>query len=193
MNLVEKMPNYYHQSEEVCAIEKAFGQAVDHALSDLEELLEQCFVDTATWALPLWEESVGIESEKEKDISYRRTRILSKLRGGGTITKAMLKNTIESFCNGEVDILEYPAEHRFEVKFLSTIGVPPNLSDVTQAIEEIKPAHLEYSYLILFVLHEELIQFTHHQLAEKTHEQIRNEAVTNDGNRTLAPKKTRTR
>ena len=75
------------------------------------------------------------------------------------------------------------------MKFLSTIGVPPNLSDVTQAIEETKPAHLEYSYLILFVLHEELIQFTHHQLTEKTHEQIRNEAVTNDGNRTLAPQK----
>ncbi|HIT53134.1 MAG TPA: DUF2313 domain-containing protein [Candidatus Fimivicinus intestinavium] len=193
MNLLEKMPEYYRVSKEVCGIEAAFGKAADNALSALEELMAQCFVNTADWALPLWEKSVGVAPEEGKDIIYRRTRILSKLRGGGTSTKEMLKNTIESFYNGEVDILEYPTEYRFEVKFLSTIGIPPNLSDVTQAIEEAKPAHLAYSYIITFVLQEELMQFTHSQLAGKSHEQIRNEAVTNDGNRVFAPSETRPR
>lgn len=187
MSLIEKMPEYYQECVEIRELQAAFDAEINRALNAWEDLLAQCFVDTATWAMPLWEKIVGIQPEEGKNIAYRRTRILSKLRGGGTATKAMMKNTIESFYNGEVDIIEYPEEYRFEVKFLSTIGIPPNLSDVTQAIEEIKPAHLSYDYIITFVTHGELKHFTHGQLAEKTHEQIRNEAVTNDGNRALTP------
>lgn len=187
MSLIEKMPEYYQECAEIRELQAAFDAEINRALNAWDDLLAQCFVDTATWSLPLWEKIVGIQPEESKNIAYRRTRILSKLRGGGTATKAMMKNAIESFYNGEVDIIEYPGEYRFEVKFLSTIGIPPNLSDVTQAIEEIKPAHLSYDYIITFVTHGELKHFTHGQLAEKTHEQIRNEAVTNDGNRALTP------
>lgn len=177
MSLIEKMPEYYQECAEIRELQAAFDTETNRALNTWDDLLAQCFVDTATWSLPLWEKIVGIQPEESKNIAYRRTRILSKLRGGGTATKAMMKNSIESFYNGEVDIIEYPEECRFEVKFLSTIGIPPNLGDVTQVIEEIKPAHLSYDYIIAFVTHGELEHFTHGQLAEKTHEQIRNEAV----------------
>lgn len=187
MSLIEKMPEYYQECAEIRELQAAFDAEINRALNAWDDLLAQCFVDTATWSLPLWEKTVGIQPEESKNIAYRRTRILSKLRSGGDATKAMVKNAIESFYNGEVDIIEYPEEYRFEVKFLSTIGIPPNLSDVTQAIEEIKPAHLSYDYIVTFITHGELKHFTHGQLAEKTHEQIRNEAVTNDGNRALTP------
>ena len=62
----------------------------------------------------------------------------------------MLQNVAESFSNGAVEIIEYPAESRFEVKFVGTIGVPPNMDDLTAAIEDIKPAHLAYKYIIRY-------------------------------------------
>ena len=76
----------------------------------------------------------------------------------------MIQNVAESFSNGAVDVLEYPAEYRFEIKFTGTLGIPPNLDDLSAALEEIKPAHLAYDYIILYR--------TWGELEEKTWDEI---------------------
>jgi hypothetical protein len=102
---------------------------------------------------------------------------MSKLRGAGTTTKAMIQNVAESFSNGEVTILEYNFECRFEVKFVGTIGVPPNMDDLTVAIEEIKPAHLTYSYVYIYNTYGDLHRLTYGELERYTYDQLRNEVM----------------
>ena len=51
------------------------------------------------------------------------------------------------------------------------------MDDLTEAIEDIKPAHLAYSYVYIFVLYKELKPYTHAQLSKYTHEEIRNGAM----------------
>ena len=140
-------------------------------------LLEQLNVTTATWGLEAWERALGIAVDVGRPVEYRRTRVMSKLRGQGTTTVAMIKNVAESFSNGAVEVVEHPEEYRFDIKFVGTVGIPPNLDDLTAAIAEIKPAHLAYDYIILFRTHAELSGRRHGELAGYTHDQLRNEVM----------------
>lgn len=173
MDLIGLLPDYYQNSVEVVDLQGAIQPAAAAAQTARNDMIAQLNVETATYGLDTWEAALGLKTDASKSYEYRRTRILSKLRGAGTTTIAMLKNVSESFSDGAADILEYPAEYRFEIKFAGTWGVPPNMEDLTAAIEEIKPAHLVYAFIYLFRTHGQLAAYTNAQLAAYTHAQLR--------------------
>lgn len=178
MGLIDLLPAYYKSSSQVIELQGAFEHWTDVIKIAKDDLLSQMNIESATWGLEIWEKALGIETDVSKPYEFRRTRILSKLRGAGTTTKEMIQNVSESFSNGEVTILEYAGESRFEVKFTGTIGMPPNMDDLTVAIEEIKPAHLGYSYVFIYRLHSQLSTYTHAKLSDYTHEELRSGEVT---------------
>ena len=103
------------------------------------------------------EEDVGLVPDTSADIETRRGRVLSKLRGTGTVTKTMMKNVAASFVNGDIEIIEYPSEYCFAVKFTSKTGVPYNITDIQAMIEEIKPAHLAVKYIFTYRLWQDIL------------------------------------
>lgn len=130
-------------------IENQELNAIENAIDDI---LDQCFIDTATWGLKYWEQFLGIPVDENKPTEYRRSVIKSKIRGTGTITVNLIKTVAESYSNGEVEINENVAPYTFEVKFVGTRGIPPNLDDLKAAIEQIKPAHLAATYTFTFTV-----------------------------------------
>jgi len=173
MSLIDLLPADYKNSKQVVELQGAFEYWTDALKAARDDLFAQLNVESATWGLALWEKALGLQTDVTKPYDYRRTRIMSKLRGSGTTTTAMIQNVAESFSNGEVTIIEYNNENRFEVKFTGTIGMPPNMDDLTAAIEEIKPAHLAYSYVYIYRTNSELAVYTHRQLAAYTHGTLR--------------------
>lgn len=168
MALIDLLPPNYKSSSEVIELQGAFEHWTEALKIAKEDLFLQINVSSATWGLNLWEKALGIEIDVCKPLEYRRTRIMSKLRGAGTTTKGMIQNVAESFSNGQVTILEYNNESRFEIKFTGTFGIPPNMDDLTAAIEEIKPAHLAYSYVYIFRTNGQLKPYTNAQLQAYT-------------------------
>jgi hypothetical protein len=73
---------------------------------DIEDLRDQCFVDTATWGLDLWEGFLGIEVDHNKSYESRRENIKAKLRGIGTLTKELIESVANSYSNGAVEVRE---------------------------------------------------------------------------------------
>lgn len=104
------------------------------------------------------ERDVGITPELSADIETRRGRVMSKLRGTGTVTKTMMKNVAASFVNGDIEIIEYPSEYCFSVKFTSRTGIPYNITDIQNMIEEIKPAHLAVEYIFTYRLWQDVTE-----------------------------------
>jgi uncharacterized protein YmfQ (DUF2313 family) len=149
------------------------GSELDDVSAAAADILSQCFIDSATWGLKNWETFLGIPIDESKQYDYRQSVIKSKIRGVGTVTVSLIKNVAESFSNGEVTIAEYNSESRFEIKFTGTLGTPPNMGDLSSAIEEIKPAHLSYSYVYIYRRHSQLSLYTHAQLSAYTHETLR--------------------
>lgn len=150
-NLIGYMPPHYGNSNIMQDIQKSAAIEIGKTRYSKEELFKQFFIDTATWGLSaIWEKPLGIE-DLNKSIEERREIVKAKLRGFGTISKKMLKNTAEAFSGGECDVIEHPGQYTFTIKFVGVKGVPQNMNSFKEMIEAIKPAHLaykfEYSYL----------------------------------------------
>lgn len=146
------VPDYLKEAQSYKVILEAEGPELDNIETSLDDVLKQLYVETATEeGLTRWEEFVGLSSYAGKPLDQRRSRIISKLRGMGTVTVAMIQNVAESYVYGHVTVTEHPETYSFTIKFVDPYGIPPNLDDVKAAIEEIKPAHLgvvyEFSYM----------------------------------------------
>lgn len=146
---------------------------VDGINNSIRGIIDQCFVDTATWGLDYWESFLGIVTDHAKDEAYRRTVIKAKIRGSGTVTVQLIENVANSFANGSVAVIEHSTIYSFEIKFTSAKGIPPNLLDLQNAIEQIKPAHLAVTYTFTYNTNAMLSAYTHDQLSVYTHDQLK--------------------
>ncbi|MBW5447439.1 DUF2313 domain-containing protein [Cohnella sp. CFH 77786] len=151
--MMGNLPGYYSTSRIMNSVMYAQGMELDMLRQALDETLAQYFVSTATWGLDVWERELGIAIDPAKPVEQRRSVVLSKIRGIGTVTVSLIKSVAEAYDGGTVDVAYKPGEYRFTIKFIDTLGVPPNLDDLKRAVEEIKPAHLsvnyEYKYLVI--------------------------------------------
>ena len=148
--LIARYQDFYAGSPEFVDLQEALEPEALALWEARDGLLDQLVVETATWGLKYWEQTLGIPVDEAKELDYRRSRIKSRLRGAGVTTVALIQNVAESFSNGAVAVTEYPAQCRLEIKFVGTIGIPPNMDDLTQTLRDILPAHLEWAYVFVF-------------------------------------------
>lgn len=146
MNLMELLPDYYRGNQTAEELQGILTEKINALAGDFNETIDQCFVNTATTLLSRYEKIYGLRVEVNRPNEFRRERIRAKIRGVGTTTKAMIKNVSESFSNGQVEVLERSGDYQFEIKFVGALGIPPNLDDLKDAVEDIKPAHLVVVY-----------------------------------------------
>ena len=150
MKLIQYLPEDYVKSASVVELQEGIEGVWLQMEADAQEAEEQLFIDTATWGLAFWERIYGIETDLKKPLEHRRSVVKAKRRGAGTTTVELIKNVSESFVNGEVAVEEHNSEYRFDIIMLSVIGIPPNMEDLKRAINEIKPAHLDYAIIIKY-------------------------------------------
>lgn len=150
--LMEYLPPNYQNSPEVTAWQNALQAPLEKVWAAREDYFKQLDPNTATWGLQLWERAYGLETDVTKPYNDRRARIISKMRGQSTATSELLRNMAASFADTEVELIEHPQKYHFDIKFTGRLGTPPNLDDLTAAVEEIKPAHLTFGYLYSYLL-----------------------------------------
>lgn len=172
-DLMQYLPPFYVGIQEMVQIQDDAAEELGLLNQDMDEILKQYFVGTATWGLDLWERELGISTDPTQPYERRREIVLAKLRGAGTTTKAMIKSVATAFSGGDVEVNEYPVEHRFEVQFIGVLGIPPNMVGLMQAIEEIKPAHLAYSFKYTYTWWSDLEDLTWQQAGTRTWNQLR--------------------
>ncbi|WMI80894.1 putative phage tail protein [Anaerotignum sp. MB30-C6] len=150
--LIGYLPNYYKDSEVFRNLLKAFTDEINKNNYSISDLESQLFVGTATWGLSIWEKEWGIYTDESKPYAERREVIKAKMRGAGTCTVEMIKNTALAYTNAEVEVIEHNENYSFVVKFVSVKGIPPNEDDFKRTVDIIKPAHiaytLEYTYTV---------------------------------------------
>ena len=155
--MLEKMPGYYRKSKVMTELCKSIENEFERLKQETILTENQFFVILSDRDIKSHEEDVGLVPDTSADIETRRGRVLSKLRGTGTVTKTMMKNVAASFVNGDIEIIEYPSEYYFAVKFTSKTGVPYNIADIQAMIEEIKPAHLAVEYIFTYRLWQDIL------------------------------------
>jgi len=146
VDLTKYVPPFIYNMSVMKAIYNAQGAELGSLNYYIQDLINQCFIDTATWGLTSWEEEFGITTNLSLSYEQRREILKAKKRGQGTTTKAMLKNAAEAFSGGEVNIIENIPEYSFIVQFVGIKGIPRNMQAFINMLEDIKPAHLAYSF-----------------------------------------------
>ena len=172
MSLINKLPSFY-DNDITRTIQNSFTVEANSINDEVENTLNQFFVDSATFGLDKWENMLGI-SKNNFDIQTRRENIKAKMRSRGTTSIDVIKNICEAYSNGEVDIVVNHTDYSFEIHFIGSIGVPKAFAELDKTIEEIKPCHLAHSYKFRYNNHEYLGQYTHEHLSQYTHDDLRN-------------------
>ena len=150
--MLKKLPTYYQKSKVIRELFKSI-ELEFKSLSEETVLTEnQFFVILSDRDIAKHEQDVGLVPDTAADLETRRGRVMSKLRGTGTVTKTMMKNVAASFVNGDIEIIEYPSRYCFAVKFTSRTGIPYNIEDIKAMVEELKPAHLAVEYIFTYRL-----------------------------------------
>lgn len=164
------LPTYERKSQVIGSILEATGPEVDQIYTSIDDMLKQFYVETVTeTGLDLWEKMLGLTSYAGKPLDQRRSRIISKLRGMGTVTVSLIKSVAEAYANGRVEVIDKPTAYSYDtyreitlepytfiIRFIDQFGVPPNINDLKQAIEEIKPAHLAVNYVFNYLYWDKL-------------------------------------
>jgi hypothetical protein len=189
--MADAMPSYYRDFAIVDSMINASAIQLTNADNDIQDLLDQFFVDTATWGLAIWERLCGfpdagthsvwdaisgrsvsfdsiegeswnmLESQFVSNADERRSAIKSQLRGAGTVTKAMIQNVCAAYTGGTVEVNEYSAEFRVEIVFTDIAGVPSNMDTLQSILSEIIPAHLVVDYVYRYLRWNELDSYNY--------------------------------
>lgn len=173
MELIKLLPDYYAENGTMNTLQAILSEQVDGLDVGMYKMIDNCFVESASDTLSRYERLLGLFPDAAKSDRYRRERIRAKMSGTGTTTASLIRSIAESYTNAEVDLTEVFEDYKIIVRFIGTSGIPGNMSDIKQTIEEAVPAHLMVLYDYIFNTYGAVGTFTHAALSEYTHERIR--------------------
>ena len=155
---------------------------VDLLNNNIQDLIDNLFVETATWSLENWEKEYNIPIDLDDTLENRRSRILARMVSEGQpFTKETIEAIANQFTNGSVEVIEHLESDYFTVKFVSTKGIPPKMQDVYDAINEVKASWLDIEYEFIYNTVHYLRQYTVRELRQYTVEELRTKELQHLG------------
>lgn len=173
VDLARYAPPFLAELREMAEIYRTQGYEVGQLEHDLRDLLDQCFISTATWGLIRWENVYGVTTNLSLSYEQRREILMAKLRGQGTTTRKMIEETAAAFSGGEVKVIEDNPNSLFIIQFVGIKGIPRNMQAFITMLEDIKPAHLTYRFEYRYTVWNELKSYTWDRLGAMTWDDVR--------------------
>ena len=149
---------------------------VDLLNNNIQDLIDNLFVETATWSLENWEKKYNIPIDLDDTLENRRSRILARMVSKGQpFTKETIEAIANQFTNGSVEVIEHLESDYFTVKFVSTKGIPPKIQDVYDAINEVKASWLDVEYEFKYNIVGYIKEFTVGEISKYTVGEVLND------------------
>lgn len=143
MDILKYLPHFlskdpmFHCAAETC------NEEHDRLRLALQDLADNFFVNTATWALPLYESFLGIKPSDGDGEEFRRQRILFKLQHVDVSTKDFMNSIINLYSAGHIE--EVNEEYYFKVYCIMNSKDTTTLQKLITQLNIYKPAHLGYA------------------------------------------------
>lgn len=143
MDILKYLPHFlskdpmFHCAAETC------NEEHDRLRLALQDLADNFFVNTATWALPLYESFLGIKPSDGDGEEFRRQRILFKLQHVDVSTKDFMNSIINLYSVGHIE--EVNEEYYFKVYCIMNGKDTTTLQKLITQLNIYKPAHLGYA------------------------------------------------
>ncbi|CAI8939954.1 YmfQ family protein [Bacillus sp. IT-13CA1] len=149
MSKIEEMKNYLPpfltKVREMSKLLQAEAPEFEQQNKDIFDLTDQLFITTATWGLDRWEALLNVAKESGDSIEIRRLRLISKTSNIPPATYQAIEQALNRFLkNPSAQIRLLPKEYRFNVDI--DIDDLQNVRELIETLENIKPAHLAYTF-----------------------------------------------
>lgn len=145
VNIASYLPAYLGKDKEYASLLTACSIEHEAVRVAIQDILDQLFIDTATWGLTTWEDFVDVTPPQMSDYYNRRLQVKLKLNRNLIVNESFLEMLTNQYVNnGSADIIPHNEEYYFDVTFTKDSCF--DLSALTQAIELYKPAHLGYKF-----------------------------------------------
>lgn len=139
--------NHIDRDEYQLSIFNANGLIMQEAHDAASKLNTEVLINNATWSLPYWEELFRIKVSDNQTYENRRRAVILKMNEYFPVTRRRMESIIETFTeSGNVSIDDERGDYIFEI-FLNSPGAIDFIG-MSAAIEETKPAHLDYKFHI---------------------------------------------
>lgn len=149
--MLDYLPWYYSDSRIMNNIIYADFLSIETLKALFVDVVHQAFARKADAMLDRWEFELGLPLGRMETVAERQDRVVSQLRAHGTATIKRIKEVVESYNKGKVNLVEDFAK-QVVVQFVDTRGVPSNIADLKAMVRLVVPAHLaldyEYKYFI---------------------------------------------
>lgn len=145
VNILDYLPRFLGMDPNFHATNHADSKEHDRIRLLLQDLLNQVYVDTATWGLPLWESLVEITVRNDA-LDWRRNKVKAKLRVAQSVTQPFLQAVVEMLVVGQsVRVTDVPTDYRLDIEVGD--GEVRSWQELEQALRIWVPAHIGWKYI----------------------------------------------
>lgn len=176
-HLIDYLPPYVQEYTEMIHIMSAEQVEIDELYAACEDALSDQFIVYATRnGISRWETIMRITPKDTDSLETRRFRLLTKMSQELPYTVRKLEESLTTLCGaGNFEINLQPANYHIEIKL--ALKRKNDYQEVIDLLKKMIPANLTQWVQIMYNSGEVLGQFTHAELANYTHEQLRNEVL----------------
>lgn len=148
VDILKYLPKFLSKDEKFHATNDSDSEEHERIRLILQEILDQLYVETATWGLEKWEKLCGIPTNTALSDGVRRANILSKLRNPESVTEIFLNELINRYiADKQGYIINYPKEYRVELLYHG--GQILDYEKLREAIRIYLPAHIGYKLITI--------------------------------------------
>ncbi len=143
-HFIDRYPRFFAASPEFRDIQQALETELEALWAARDGAAEQLCLETATWGLSYWEQTLGLAADRQAALEGRRSRVRAKLRSVGVTTVEAVRSVAESFFPGGVQVVEEAGRFRVEIRLSWKGEAPADPKQLAAALREIMPAHLSW-------------------------------------------------
>ena len=138
--MLDLIPTHWLDSAEIKELALAIAPEEERMQAALDDFFAQLFVDSATWALALWEAAYGLDANANSSYETRRNAIKARMKGMQTMTLPALQNIAEAWEKGTCTVRYEDAHLVLDV--LGFDAAMESFQPVLRDIQQLRPAHI---------------------------------------------------
>lgn len=139
--MLHYLPELLSNLREYKVIVDAEHPELEEVGNHIADILDQQFIETATWGLDIWERISNLPKESSLTLEQRRIRILNHFSSVNTPTLMSVKNLVDSYLTNKTSVVE-DGESDYEI-IITLLLENINLSMLSRDLQSILPAHLK--------------------------------------------------
>ena len=145
VNILDYLPAFLAKSKHFKNANDADSREHETIRLDLQDLLDQCYVDSATWGLPIWEDLVGITTPTKGYVA-RRAAVKARLQATYSVTLTFVNDLVNQYVvNNSAVVVDVPSDYRIDIMIHD--GQVVSWADMLQALRIWLPAHIGYKII----------------------------------------------